>query len=127
ELEHEQYHVGRIKLDSPNTFIILDKDKPITVEITGLRAKIKVQSVSTKRVSEGGHAKVQFVCLLHKVDENSWIDLDITVKQEEELNKIQFLSIKKVSKLMYIEDSFKKGKTELPGTDFEGKQEEKKE
>lgn len=55
------------------------------------------QSVSTKRVSEGGHAKVQFVCqLLHRVDENSWIDLDITVKQEEEPNKIQFISRKKV-------------------------------
>ncbi|PIK43355.1 hypothetical protein BSL78_19787 [Apostichopus japonicus] len=97
ELEQEQYHVGRIKLDSPNTFIILDKDKPITVEVTGLQAKNKVQSVATKRVSEGGHAKVQFVCqLLHKVDENSWIDLDITVKQEEEPNKIQFISRKKV-------------------------------
>ncbi|XP_071842670.1 uncharacterized protein [Apostichopus japonicus] len=128
ELEHEQYHVGRMKLDSPNTFIILDKDKPITVEITGLQTKNRVQSVSTKRVSEGGHAKVQFVCqLLHRVDENSWIDLDITVKQEEEPNKIQFISRKKVSKLTHIEDLFKKGATELPGADLEGKQEEKKE
>ncbi|PIK43359.1 hypothetical protein BSL78_19791 [Apostichopus japonicus] len=75
ELEHEQYHVGRMKLDSPNTFIILDKDKPITVEITGLQTKNKVQ----------------------------------------------------VFQLTYIEDLFKKGVTELPGADLEGKQEEKKE
>lgn len=49
------------------------------------------------RLSEGYRAKIQFLCKTSGMeDQSSWVDIDITMRQILEANKIQFLTRKKV-------------------------------
>ncbi|KAJ8019803.1 Tight junction protein ZO-1 [Holothuria leucospilota] len=103
--EKEQELLQKIKFDTENTFTIREAMKPVTSTIRFRKGDWKPISekmeVDIGKVLRGNRAKFPFICRKETNATIEGIDVEMTIAQEGEVNRTEFMKRKRVEEILF--------------------------